>query len=61
MPTNEILVVPQPTARQRQLALSADVALVALGLVSLLLLLGANAPTLASDLADRAAWISHAD
>jgi CHASE3 domain sensor protein len=61
MSTNEIVVVQQSSAPPRRFALSADVALIALGLLILLLLLGITSPPLTSDMADRAAWISHAD
>lgn len=61
MSTNEIIVVPQPSARQRPLALSADIAHVALGLLSLLLLLGATVPGLTDQLVESMTWVSHAD
>jgi hypothetical protein len=61
MSMNELVVVQPASAPPQRYALSADIVLVALGLLALALVLAVSAPTSPSDRPDIAKWISHAD
>jgi hypothetical protein len=61
MPTDEITGAHPPSAPPSRYAPLQDVVLVALGLLALILVLAASAPTLTSDHTTIATWASHAD